>query len=103
MGRYRARNTDIVERDVQKNIAEAERYLKRALNALSSLRGNSSIRKARYNQMEKTLQESIRVLSSPPRLTHSHDRNDPDLNPKVARERLAEGKRKRLERKRGDK
>ena len=53
--------------------------------------------------MEKTLQESIRVLSSPPRLTHSHDRNDPDLNPKVARERLAEEKRRRLERKRGDK
>ena len=103
MGRYRAKNTDPIEREVQKNIAEAERYLKRALNALSSLRGNSSIRKARYNQLEQTLQESIRVLSSPPRLTHSYDRNDPDLNPKVARERLAEAKQRRLERKRGDK
>lgn len=98
MGRYRARNTDPTEREVQKNIAEAERYLKRALNALSSLRGNPSIRKARYNQMERTLQESIRVLSAPPRLSHSYDRDDPDLNPKVAEER-----RKRLERKRGDK
>ena len=53
--------------------------------------------------MERTLQESIRVLSSPPRLSHSYDRNDPDLNPKVAEERLAEEKRRRLERKRGDK
>jgi len=99
MGRYRARNTDPVERDVHKNIAEAERYLKRALSALSSVRGNPSIRKARYNQLEQMLQESVKVLSSPPRLTHAHDKNDPDLNDKVAEEQ----RKKRMERKRGDK
>jgi hypothetical protein len=99
MGRYRARNSDPIERDVQKNIAEAERYLKRALSALSSVRGNPSIRKARYNQLEQTLKESIRVLSSTPRLTHAHDKNDPDLNPQIAEEQ----RKKRLERKRGEK
>ena len=93
MGRYRAKNTDIVEQEVHKSIAEAERYLKRALNALSSLRGNPSIRKARYNELERTLQESVRVLSRPPRLSHSYDTNDPDLNPKVA----VEQRRKRLQ------
>lgn len=98
MGRYRAKNTDIVERDVQKNIAEAERYLKRALNVLTSLRGNPSIRKARYNELERTLQESIRVLSRPPRLAHSYDRNDPDLNPKVAEQQRKKRSEERNER-----
>ena len=95
MGRYRARNTDIAEQEVHKNIAEAERYLKRALNALSSIRGNPSIRKARYSELERTLQESIRVLSRPPRLSHTYDKSDPDLHPKVAEEQRRKREEKR--------
>ena len=87
MGRYRARNTDEAEQDIHKNIAEAERYLKRALDALSSIRRDPSIRKARYSEMERTLQESIRVLSRPPRLIHTYEKNDPDLKPKKERQR----------------
>ena len=79
-----------------KSIAEAERYLKRALNALTSLRGNPSIQKARYNEWNE--HSVIWVLSRPPRLAHSYDRNDPDLNPKVAEEQRKKRLQERKER-----
>lgn len=101
MGRYRSNNTDSVEQEIHKNISQAERYLKRALSSLHSVRGNSSIRKARYHQMENLLQTTLSALSRPPKMVASYDTSDPDLNPSVReeqRKKRAEERKARKER-----
>ena len=100
MGRYRARNTDPIEREVHRNISEAERYLKRALSALRSV-DNSKVRTSRYNEMERLLRTTLSQLSSPPKMVASYDTLDPDLNPSVREQRRKE--REELRAKRGNK
>ena len=99
MGRLRARlATNPIEKDILKNLAEAEKSLKRALGIARAGRKDKTLRLGRLSEMEQKLQSALRLIENPPSITTKIDTQDPDLNPKVR----AQKRKERLE-KRGKK
>jgi hypothetical protein len=99
MGRLRARlATNPVEKDILKNLAEAERSLLKVLDIARSSRKDKNLRLGRLSEIEQKVQSAIRLIDNPPSITSKIDAQDPDLNPTVR-------DRKRMERmeKRGKK
>ena len=103
MGRLRSRlATNPVERDILKNLAEAERYLLRVLDVARASRKDKNLRLGRLSEIEQKVQSALRLIDNPPSITSKIDTQDPDLNPKV-REQRRMSRLERREKKRGNK
>ena len=84
MGRLRSRlATNPVEKDILKNLAEAERYLLRVLDIARSSRRDKNLRLGRLSEIEQKVRSAVRLIENPPSITSKIDTQDPDLNPKV--------------------
>lgn len=96
MGRLRSRlSNNPIEKDIFKNLAEAERSLLRVLDIARASRKDKSVRLARLTQIEQQVQSAIRLINNPPQLTTRIDKQDPDLNPTVREKRRKERLEKR--------
>jgi len=103
MGRLRSRlATNPTERDILKNLAEAERYLKRVLDISRASRKDKNLRLGRLSEIEQKVQSALRLIDNPPSITSTIDTQDPDLNPSVREQKRKERLEKR-EKKRGSK
>lgn len=91
MGRLRSRlATNPVEKDILKNLAEAERYLLRVLDIARSSRKDKNLRLARLSEVEQKVQSALRLINNPPSITSRIDTQDPDINLSVRERRLKE-------------
>lgn len=91
MGRLRSRlATNPVEKDILKNLAEAERYLLRVLDIARASRKDKNLRLARLSEVEQKVQSALRLINNPPSITSRIDTQDPDINLSVRERRLKE-------------
>lgn len=91
MGRLRSRlATNPVEKDILKNLAEAERYLLRVLDIARANRKDKNLRLARLSEVEQKVQSALRLINNPPSITSRIDTQDPDINLSVRERRLKE-------------
>ena len=99
MGRLRARLAEHpVERDLLKNLAEAERSLQKALNVVRAGRKDKDLRTARLSDLENKIQSALRLISTPPSVVSKIDKQDPDLNESVRDKRRREREQRRNKR-----